>query len=178
MRKGIRTMKAIPVRLILVLFLVVIATPAHAVASDKSSGCVQMAEMAGSFLQDKGKGYALKVFSASKGPFIDRELYVFACSMDGILLAHPYRRDLVGKDVNDLRDSKGKAIFQEFRRVAVERGAGWIDYWWPKPGEQGQFPKMTYIKRIPDQDLYVGVGYYEEQQPVGAQTLLRSQEKK
>jgi len=163
-----------PIRMLLFLFLAFIAIPADAFGSDKSSDCVEMAEKAEAFLQDKGKDYALKVFSVSKGPFIDRELYVFVCSMDGVMLAHPYRRDLVGQNVVALKDSKGKEIFQEFRKVAEERGSGWVDYWWSKPGEQGQFAKMTYIKRIPDQNLYVGVGYYQEEPPIGAQTRARS----
>jgi signal transduction histidine kinase len=80
---------------------------------------------------------------------------------EGAQLAHPYRPDLVGEDVNNLKDAKGKPIFEEFLRIAEERGSGWVDYWWRKPGEQGEFPKMTYIKRLPEYNMYVGVGCYQ-----------------
>lgn len=147
--------------LFLIMTLALMAIPAHAVAADKTSACVQLVEKAEVFIQEKGKDYALKVFSSSKGPFIDKELYVFACSMDNKLLAHPYRRELVGEDVNNFKDAKGKLLFKEFRKVADERGSGWVNYWWTKPGEAGEFSKASYIKRVPEHDMYVGVGFYK-----------------
>jgi cytochrome c len=155
-------MKASAIKLgLFFVTMALIAIPARTSAFDKSSVCVELTEKAEALVLQKGKDYALKVFSASKGPFIDGELYVFACSMDNKLLAHPYRRELVGEDVKDFKDSKGRPLFQEFQKVAEERGAGWVYYWWSKPGEQGEFPKVAYIKRIPDYNMYVGVGYYK-----------------
>ncbi|MGO9568758.1 MAG: cache domain-containing protein [Desulfomonilaceae bacterium] len=92
---------------------------------------------------------------------MDKELYVFACSMSNIMLAHPYKPGLVGQDVNEFKDAKGNALFQEFRKIVEERGSGWVDYWWTKPGEKGEFPKRTYVKRMPGSNIYVGVGYYK-----------------
>jgi signal transduction histidine kinase len=69
-----------------------------------------------------------KVFSASKGPFIDRELYVFVCSMNNKMLAHPYQKNLIGIDVEDHKDVKGNFLFKKFKRTAEEQGSGWVDY--------------------------------------------------
>jgi cytochrome c len=148
---------------LLVLIVMAAATcmPAHAAEADKASECVEIAEKAATFVQEKGTDYALKVFSTCKGPFIDRELYVFACSMNGVMLAHPYSRTLVGRNMADFKDSRGLPIFREFLKVAEERGSGWVDYHWTKPGEKGEFPKATYIKRVASSNLYVGVGYYK-----------------
>ncbi len=146
---------------LLAMVLVVMAISVQASASEKDSVCVGIAERAAAFIQEKGENYALKVFSSAKGPFIEKDLYVFACSLDNKLLAHPYRRDLVGQDVNGLKDVKGKTIFQDFQKTAQQSGSGWVDYWWKKPGEQGEFQKATYIKRIPESNMYVGVGYYK-----------------
>lgn len=158
-------MKTIGIRPVLFFIAVsLLAVPVHASESDKSSRCVEMVEKADAFIQEKGLDYALRVFSVSKGPFIDKELYVFACSMSNMMLAHPYKKDLVGSDVNDFKDAKGSALFQEFRKIAEERGSGWVHYWWSKPGEQGEFPKMTYVKRLPQYNMYVGVGYYPSDQ--------------
>ncbi|MBI5249662.1 MAG: cache domain-containing protein [Desulfomonile tiedjei] len=154
-------MKTIVTTLGLCLTLVAAALTGWVFAADQSTVCLELADKAEDFIHEKGKEYALKVFSASKGPFIDKEMYVFACSMDGKLLAHPYRRDIVGQDVNNLTDSKGKPIFREFQKVAQQKGTGWVSYWWTKPGEQREFSKTTYIKRIPDYNIYIGVGYYK-----------------
>jgi len=154
-------MKAIEIKLILVISAALMTMPVSATAADKSLACVAMVEKAEAFVQEKGVEYALKVFSVSKGPFIDKELYVFACSMSNFMLAHPYRKDLIGQDVNDFKDVKGSALFQEFRKTVEDRGSGWVDYWWSKPGEKGGFPKRTYVKRMPGSNIYVGVGYYK-----------------
>ncbi len=154
-------MKTIGIKLILVISLTLITMPVGAWAFDKSLACVEMVEKAEAFIQEKGPDYALKVFSVSKGPFVDKELYVFACSMSNIMLAHPYKQDLVGHDVKDFKDAKGNALFQEFLKIVDERGSGWLDYWWTKPGEKGEFPKRTYVKRMPGSDIYVGVGCYK-----------------
>ena len=129
--------------------------------ADRADDCQVLVSRAVSFVQDQGPEYALKVFSAMKGPFIDRELYIFACSLDNVMLGHPYRRDLIGQNVSEFKDVKGSALFQEFKRVAEERGEGWVDYWWGKPAEKGDFPKASFIKRVPGSNLYVGAGYYK-----------------
>ena len=146
---------------LLVTTLTLIVTPVQLAALDKTSACIELSEKAEGFIQEKRKDYALKVFSASKGPFVDQDLYVFACSMHNKLLAHPYMQNLVGEDVSDLRDLKGMPVFREFRKVADEKGAGWVDYWWKKPGETGAFHKSGYIKRIPEHNMYLVVGYYK-----------------
>jgi hypothetical protein len=155
-------MKATVISLLTVFTIIALTTIcADALADDKSSECLELAEKAEAFVMEKGVAYAAKVFSASKGPFINGEMYVFVCSMDNKLLAHPYKREMVGQSVNDLKDVKGKPIFKEFQKVAEQSGAGWVNYWWKKPGEQQEFPKTTYIKRLPAHNIYVGVGYYK-----------------
>jgi cytochrome c len=155
-------MKATAKLLLLSVTVVVLAGSwATACASDKSLACVEMVEKAQTLILDKGQDYACKVFCASKGPFINQDLYVFACSIDNKLLAHPYKRNLIGQSVNDFEDVKGKQVFRAFREMAQQRGSGWVDYWWPKPGEKGEFAKTTYIKFIPKYNMYVGVGYYK-----------------
>ncbi|MFH0825806.1 MAG: cache domain-containing protein [Pseudomonadota bacterium] len=147
--------------LVVALIAVAFNFLAHASDLDKTAKCLRIAEKAEFFVQEKGTDYALKVFSAIKGPFIDGELYVFCCSMNGVMLAHPYKKDWVGRNLASYTDTNGKAIFKEFSRVAEHKGSGWVDYLWKKPGEEGEFPKTTYIKRIASSDLFVGVGFYK-----------------
>jgi cytochrome c len=129
--------------------------------ADRAEDCQVLVAKAVDFIQDKGPEYAFKVFSAMKGPFIDRELYIFVCSLDNVMLGHPYRHDLIGQNVSEHKDVKGSPLFQEFKKAAQERGEGWVDYWWGKPGEKGDFAKASFIKRVPGQNLYVGAGYYK-----------------
>jgi len=129
--------------------------------AERADDCEVLVTKAVDFIKEKGPEYSCKVFSAQKGPFIDRELYIFACSMDNVMLAHPYSRDLIGQNVSEFKDVKGSALFQAFKRVAETRGEGWVHYWWGKPAEKGEFAKASFIKRVPGQNLYVGAGYYK-----------------
>jgi cytochrome c len=128
--------------------------------ADRADDCQKLVDKAVDFTKENGPEYSLKVFSASKGPFIDKELYVFACSMDNVMLAHPYKSELIGKNVDDFQDVKGDLLFQEFKKVAQNGGRGWVHYWWWRPGEKDAFPKSSFIMKVPGENLYVGAGYY------------------
>jgi cytochrome c len=129
--------------------------------ADRAEDCQVLVAKAVDFIQEKGPEYSFKVFSAAKGPFIDLELYIFVCSLDNVMLGHPYRRELIGKNVGEYKDVKGGLLFQEFKRAVEERGEGWVHYWWTKPGEKGEFSKASFVKRVPGQNVYVGAGYYK-----------------
>ena len=150
----------------LVVIPAIIFTLAFSAAAfaDRASDCRAMTDKALAFVADKGLDYSLRVFGAAGGPFIDRELYVFVATTDNVMIAHPYKRGLVGKNVNGVEDTKGTKIFQAFKDVVETKGSGWVSYWWPRPGEEGDFPKRSYLRKIPGHDAYLGVGYYPEEQ--------------
>jgi signal transduction histidine kinase len=109
--------------------------------------------------KEKGKDYTLKVINA-RGPFAKGKVYVFALSVDNVCVAHPYNKDLVGKDLTAAKDVKGKPFIQEFHKVAVNNGSGWVDYWWKHFTEPEAKLKRSYIVKVPDEDIYIGAGYY------------------
>ena len=76
---------------------------------------------------------------------------------------HPIKADLEGKGQLDWKDSHGKLIFVEFNKMAQGKGAGWVDYWWPKPGEKNPSHKVSYVKlcKIDGEDMVVGSGIYD-----------------
>jgi hypothetical protein len=65
------------------MFIVMVTGPAHCPAdANRAADCVALVEKAVALVQEKGKDYALKAFCCSKGPFIDKEFYIFALSLD------------------------------------------------------------------------------------------------
>ena len=60
-----------------------------------------------------------------------------------------------------LKDVKGNMFAAEFVSIAKEKGKGWSEYWWPKPGEKTASLKASYIMRVPGQDMLVGAGVYD-----------------
>ncbi len=153
-------MKARVVCLIFVASIAVFLL-AGVAAADQANDCVMMVSNAEAFIREKGAEYALKVFSTRNSPFIDKELYIFVLSTENVMLAHPFNPGLIGKNLSDYKDSNGKFIFQEFKKVVTGKGEGWVDYNWPKPGEQGEFPKSAYVKKVHGKDMYIGASYYK-----------------
>lgn len=51
-------------------------------------------------------------------------------------------------------------MFQEFKEMANNSGSGRVDYRWSKPGEKGECAKTGFIRKIPNMDMFIGVGYY------------------
>ena len=49
------------------------------------------------------------------------------------MIMHPFKPELDGKDISDLKDPNGKRIFQEMVNLVKTDNNGFIEYMWPKP---------------------------------------------
>ncbi|MCA1989825.1 MAG: cache domain-containing protein, partial [Desulfarculus sp.] len=76
------------------------------------------------------------------------------------MVMHPYNPQLNGTDLSNNQDPKGKRLFVEFVKVCREKGEGFVDYLWPKPGATEPLPKISYVKAVPNWDWIVGSGIY------------------
>ncbi|MDI6644418.1 MAG: cache domain-containing protein [Methanobacteriaceae archaeon] len=87
--------------------------------------------------------------------------YIFIWQLDGIRVVYPPDPAGVGKNMADLKDYDGKPIGKLFIETA-QKGEGWVEYRWPKPGENNPSTKLTFIKRAIYQNrtYLVGSGIY------------------
>lgn len=152
-------MKRYLIILLCAIFMAPVASMHAFDAPERAKESIALAKKAAALFKEKGKDYALKVIN-SKIALTDGELYVFALSMDNTMLAHPFMPSLIGKNVDDMKDSTGKKYFQEFKRVAEDPGQGWVEYMWNRPGEDDPRFKRSYIIKVPNRDIYIGSGYY------------------
>ena len=143
---------------IVVLLCCMCAMPCLA---DNEEAAVRLVKKAAATFSEKSTDYTLKLLN-TMGTFREGPVYVFAVSFDGMVLAHPANRKLVGKKLLDFKDTKGKEFVKEFTAVAKDPGAGWVEYSWRRHGEKEGTLKRTYIMRVPGKDFYVGAGYYVE----------------
>lgn len=90
--------------------------------------------------------------------FHDRDLYPFIYDLDGVCVAHGARPALVGKNLISLKDQDGKYLIREMIAIALGSGNGWIDYKWPDPLTDRIENKSSYIEKMGD--YFVGVGVY------------------
>jgi cytochrome c len=109
---------------------------------------------------EQGREAALKAIDDPKGPFVKGELYVFALTMDNVLVGHPHDKKLKQLNMTNIKDGNGEFCFKKFHEIASKDGSGWVNYTWTKPGEKDASPKKSYILKVPDADMYIGAGYY------------------
>lgn len=123
---------------------------------------VALVEKAAAMFKEKGRDYTLKVIGTQDGPFRQKEMYVFAASMDGMLLSHPVNKSLEGKSQLDLKDAKGKYFGRELLKTCQEAGSGWVEYHWIRHGEKEPTLKRTYVLKVPGENICVAGGVYEK----------------
>jgi len=90
--------------------------------------------------------------------FHDRDLYPFIYDLNGVNVAHGARPALIGKNLISIKDQSGVYLIQEMIAIAKGRGSGWIDYKWPNPITDKIEDKSSYVERMGD--YFVGVGVY------------------
>jgi len=77
-----------------------------------------------------------------------------------VMLMHPIKPELEGKNLADAKDPTGKHLFTEIASVATSQGAGFVFYMWPKPGNTDPVPKVSYVKTFAPWGWIVGSGVY------------------
>lgn len=85
--------------------------------------------------------------------------YFWINDIEGILLMHPHNPELVGRSLLDMRDAEGKYLFKDFIATA-KAGGGWVDYYWPKPGEENTYRKLSHVTLFKPWNWVLGTGLY------------------
>jgi len=90
----------------------------------------------------------------------DAKDYFWINDMHPKMVMHPIKPALNGQDLSDFKDPNGKHLFNEFVKVCREKGEGFVDYMWPKPGYDKPIPKLSYVKLFKPWKWIVGTGIY------------------
>ena len=106
-----------------------------------------------------GAEATFKTVTEKDKSFNDRDLYPFIYTLDGTnCVAHGANPAMVGKNLIDLKDQDGKFLIRELSATAQNPGHGWVDYKWPNPVTKLIESKSSYVERMGD--YFVGVGVY------------------
>jgi uncharacterized protein len=97
--------------------------------------------------------------------WVDRDLFPWAYRLDdGTNMANALFPAVRGKPLFDLKDQDGKFIVQEWIRIATTPPYhGWSNYRWPNPITNTVDDKSSWIERMGD--YLVGVGIHRYEQP-------------
>ena len=155
-------MKQVRSLLYIVILLCIVSFAGICPAQEKATKdeCVAKVKEAAAMIKQIGLDATFAKINDPKGPFQWKDTYVFCYNLDGVMMAHPNPK-LVGKNLIDLKDTNGKMYVAEFISVAKNAGEGWVTYTWPKPGEKEASPKVTYVYRVPGENVAVFAGVYE-----------------
>jgi two-component system, sensor histidine kinase len=87
--------------------------------------------------------------------------YYFIIDMTGGRELFPSIPEMRGKDVTGLLDAEGKYIFRDMVRIVREKGEGYSEYLWRKPGAEGEkHRKIAFITLFAPYDWIIGTGEY------------------
>ena len=87
--------------------------------------------------------------------------YFFATTMKGVEILFADRPQLEGQDLRHLQDTRGKHVVIDMIEIIRQRGEGFYEYYWTKPGSEGSdYKKISFIKRFEPWNGFIGTGLY------------------
>jgi PAS domain S-box-containing protein len=95
--------------------------------------------------------------------FLSGRGYFFILSRDGVQVLNAARPDLEGRSVLDMTDARGRLLFREMEAVGRQKGEGFVEYAWTRPGMEGDnHPKISFVQMFEPYQWIIGGGEYRE----------------
>jgi len=93
--------------------------------------------------------------------FHDGMGFFFAFDMGGTVQENALKPDLVGTNLYQAKDVKGQPYIQNLLEIARDKGEGFHQYYWAKPGAAaGEYLKISYVKYFEPLGWVIGSGLY------------------
>ena len=86
--------------------------------------------------------------------------YLWINDLGPKMVMHPIKPELNGTDLSENKDPNGKAFFVEMAKICKEKGKGFVNYAWTKPGNSEPAPKISYVELYQPWGWVVGSGIY------------------
>ncbi|MGE4561217.1 MAG: cache domain-containing protein, partial [Desulfobulbus sp.] len=103
----------------------------------------------------------LRIGKLRYGP--EKKDYFWINDMTPRIIMHPYRPDLVQKNVSGFKDPHGKRLFLEMAQLAQKQGGGYVAYMWQwKDDPEKIVPKISYVKKFEPWQWVIGTGMYTD----------------
>lgn len=144
-----------------------IAAPAIAQESPPAIAQVKKVETfvnnAAALVDKEGKA-AFAEFRKKDSEWFHGDTYIFAYDLKGNVLLNPAFPKREGTNIAGGKDKKGKPFQDEILQIAATKGAGWVSYMFPKPGQTVPSQKWTYVKKVTIDGMagVVGSGFFPE----------------
>jgi len=86
--------------------------------------------------------------------------YFWINDLQGNMLMHPIKPDLVGQGPDTVRDPNGFLVTQEAAKAVRSGGKGFLNYTWAKPGKDKAVGKISYVQGFEPWGWVVASGLY------------------
>ncbi|MGS0754859.1 cache domain-containing protein [Roseateles sp. GG27B] len=117
----------------------------------------QAQEAAGSLTRAQAQQLAKQLVSKMR---YDGSNYFWINDMEPRIVMHPIKPDLDDRNVADMKDPTGFALFQGFADEVRKHGKGYVAYQWPKPGSEKPVDKISYVQGFEPWGWVIGSGVY------------------
>ncbi|BEV16548.1 methyl-accepting chemotaxis protein [Herbaspirillum sp. DW155] len=77
-----------------------------------------------------------------------------------IIVMHPIKTELDGKDLTNFKDPAGTNLFVEITKAGSQPGGGFVNYLWPKVGADKPVPKTSFVIAYQPWDWNLTTGAY------------------
>jgi len=114
-------------------------------------------ETAGTLTREAAQQQALSVV---RGLRYEQSDYFWINDLTPVMVMHPTNPKLDGQNLSAIKDPDGFALFNEMVTIAKTKGAGVVDYRWPKPGASTPVQKTSYVKLFEPWGWVIGSGVY------------------
>ncbi len=80
------------------------------------------------------------------------------------LVAHPYRKNEIGKDDTDIKNKNGVYYVQKIVKMAIKNKNGsFFEFYYPKEDNNISTKKLSYVKLYPEWHWVIGCGIYVDE---------------
>jgi methyl-accepting chemotaxis protein len=87
--------------------------------------------------------------------------YMSVVSGNGTSIMNPTKPEAEGKNMWDFQDKKGNYLYRDIAAVgSTPEGAGFVEYWWMRPGGKDAVPKLSRVAYYKPWDWNVITGVY------------------
>ncbi|WP_053845268.1 methyl-accepting chemotaxis protein [Paracidovorax avenae] len=86
--------------------------------------------------------------------------YFWINDMDTVVVMHPLRPEMEGKNMSGAKDAGGQAIYLTVVDTVRRHGAGFVPYVWARPGATEPVQKVSYVKGFAPWGWVIGSGIY------------------
>jgi len=90
--------------------------------------------------------------------FDDKSGYFYIYALDGTNIAHATQPDFEGKNLMNIKDSRGNLSLQESIKCLKEKKFGVINF--ENPNTKKEEKKIIFAEMIPGTDYFIGSGFY------------------